>query len=257
MSAVWAIAANTFREAIRDRILYLILFFSIAVIGSSEAVSLLAIGDRQRIVEDLSLFSIQFFGVLTCVFLGISLLSKEVERRTVYNVLSKPVSRAAFVLGKGLGLYLTTAALTASMTAVFAVFLRLRFGEFPPALWRALALFPFEYLVVAALSLLVSAFTRPLLAALLAGTLVVIGHLSEGLKLLAAQPSVAGTFRAKLSYALYYALPNLERFNLKDAAIHRDIIPFTYLAEAAGYGLAYAAAVMVLAVVVFDRRDLL
>ena len=255
MSRLTAIVLNTFREAIRARVLYLISFFAVLVISTSQLISLLAVGERQRIVEDLGLAAIQFFGVVCCVFLGISLLSKEIEQKTIHTVLSRPVSRSVFLLGKALGLMATVLVITGGMSLVFAVYVWLVHGSFHPALARALLLMPFEFLVVIAVALLLSAFTTPVLASLLTSVVVVIGHLSHGLKMLAELPRLSGTVAAKLSMGLYYLLPNLERFNLKTEAIHRDPVAWEQIGLSAGYGLVYAAFVLLLAIIVFERRD--
>ena len=114
---VRAIAINTFREAVRDKVLYSLLFFAIALIGASVVLNRLAIGQQTRIITDLGLASISLFGTLIAIFVGIGLVSKEIDRRTIFTIISKPVGRGHFILGKYLGLVLTLAVEVAIMSA--------------------------------------------------------------------------------------------------------------------------------------------
>ena len=117
MNQVWVIAFNTFREAIRDRILYLLLAFALFLIGFSQVLSLLTVGSEEKIVKDLGLASISVFGVLTAIFIGVSLVSKEIDRRTIFTVVSKPIHRYQFILGKYFGLAFTLLVNTSVMIA--------------------------------------------------------------------------------------------------------------------------------------------
>src|SRR5688572_10435954 len=123
---VAAIAANTFREAIRDRILYLLLAFAILMIVSSRVLSLLTVGAEEKIVKDVGLASLSLFGVATAIFVGVGLVFKEIEKRTVYTLISKPISRSQFILGKYLGLVMVLAVNLSIMTAVFYLLLMLK-----------------------------------------------------------------------------------------------------------------------------------
>jgi ABC-type transport system involved in multi-copper enzyme maturation permease subunit len=256
LSAFLAIAANTLREALRDRILYLVLFFAALVILGSEALAVLAVGAHEKVVLDLGLAAIAFFGALASVFLGLSQVAREIDRRTVYTIVSKPISRAAFVAGKMAGLYATVVLLVAAMGALFLAFVRLRLGAAGADLLKPIGLSLVEDLVLASFAVLFSSFTTPILGTLFTITVYVIGHLSYGLKMLAAFPALAGSFTAKALVALYYLLPNLERFNVRGAAVHDLPVGPVYVAAATAYGVAYALAVLALATAVFARRDL-
>ena len=184
-AAVGAIALNTFREAIRDRILYLLLIFALALIGVSRLLSLLTVGNEEKIIKDVGLSAISLFGVLTAVFVGVSLVFKEIERRTVYTLLANPVRRWHFVSGKFLGLLLVLAMNVSLMTVALGGLLLLR-GESPWALLPAIALILVELVVVTAFALLFSSVTNPILAALMTFAIYVMGHLTWSLQLLKA-----------------------------------------------------------------------
>lgn len=252
MNAIVAIALNTFREAIRDRILYLILAFALILIAVSHFVSLLTVGSEVKIVKDLGLSAISFFGLLTAVFVGVSLVFKEIERRTVYTLLAQPVRRWQFVCGKyaGLSLVIASSTLVTGGALLAAVGLK---GESPWALVPAIALGFIELELIAAFAVLFSSFTNPILAAVGTVATYVAGHLSWSFDLLEKRmPSQAGKALCRVLHAV---LPNLDRLNIKAWAVHGSALPEGYLAAAAAYGVCYAVAVVVLACLVFERRE--
>ena len=183
MNAVRAIALNTFREAIRDRILYLILAFALALIALARFVSLLTVGSEVKIVKDLGLSAISVFGLLATTFVGVSLVFKEIERRTVLTLLAQPVRRWQFVVGKYVGLLMVLGAAVGVTGA--AVLAAVGFsGEPPWPLIPAIALIAVELALVAAFAVLFSSFTNPILAAVGTVATYVAGHLSWSFELL-------------------------------------------------------------------------
>lgn len=253
MTTIWTIARNTFREAIRDRILYGLLAFALLLIGTSVALADLSIGQQQRLVKDIGLGAISLIGVLMAVFLGITLVSREIERRTVYTILSKPIHRYQFLLGRYLGLVATIGVNVVVMGAGLAA-LVLAKGWWHPNLLAALLLVTEELLVVAAIATLFSSFTTPTLAAIFTLGLFVVGHLTGTLRTLAERAPEAAT-RA-FAAALYYLLPNLEAFNVKGRVANREAVSLLEVGLASGYAALYLLAVLALAVVVFERREL-
>jgi len=252
VSAIVAIALNTFREAIRDRVLYLILGFALVLIAVSRFVSLLTVGSEAKIVKDLGLSAISLFGVLTSVFVGVSLVFKEIERRTVLTLLAQPVRRWQFVVGKfsGLVLVLASSVIATGTALVAAVALK---GEPPWGLVAAVAMIFVEMVVVAAIAILFSSFTNPMLAAVGTVSAYIAGHLSWSFDLLKKRmPEGAGRLLCDIVHAL---IPNLDRLNVKAAAVHGVPLQEGYLAAAGAYGLLYTAAVLVLACIVFERRE--
>ena len=254
MNALAAIALNTFREAIRDRVLYLILAFALFLIAISQFVSRLTVGSEVKIVKDLGLSAISVFGLLTAVFVGVSLVFKEIERRTVYTLLAQPVRRWQFVCGKyvGLSLVLGSSVLLTGAAVLIAVAAQ---GESPVGLIPAIVLGFVELELVAAFAILFSTFTNPILAAVGTVATYVAGHLSWSFDLL--EKRMTGEAGRALCRGLHAVLPNLDRLNVKASAVHGVPLPHGYFAAAVAYGLFYALAVVVVACLVFERREFL
>lgn len=248
--AVQGIALNTFREAVRDRILYLLLVFALLVIAVSRSLSHLTVGSEEKIVTDLGLSAISIFGILTAVFLGVSLVFKEIDKRTIFTLLANPVPRWQFVLGKYLGLM---AVLTVNVALMSLVLRLVRGGSAGLALWPAVTLTVVELALITAFALLFSSFTNPVLAVVGTLAIYVTGHLAWSFELLKSR--VPTSFVATLSDVAYWALPNLSLLNVRAEVVHgRPVSPAT-VAWAALYGLAYAGVVLAAACVVFQRRD--
>lgn len=249
---VLAIAANTFREAVRDRVLYLILAFAVVLILASILLSLITVGSEEKIIQDFGLSMISLFGTAAAVFIGIGLVFKEIDKRTVYTLLSKPIRRGQFLLGKYLGLALTLAVNLLVMSAAF--FLLLLARDIPPGhLWAAIFLTYVELLLVTAIAVFFSSFSTPILSALFAGTLYVVGHLTWSFKLL--EGLVTGAVARGVLRGLYIVLPNLERFNVRGELVHGVEISGLQVGLATVYGLAYTAVVLIAAMAIFERRD--
>src|SRR5713101_3262266 len=178
-----AIALNTFREAIRNRILYVLLVFAVVMISFSQILSLLTVGSEEKIIKDFGLASIDVFGVLTSVFIGVGLVSREIERRTVYTLLAKPIHRFEFVLGKYGGLVITLLVNTTVMALWFFLVLALK-GMFDPRLVLAVLLLYLQFLLITAIAVFFSCLSSPILSSVLTLALYVIGHLLWSLDLL-------------------------------------------------------------------------
>jgi len=251
-SAIRAIALNTFREAIRDRILYLLLVFAVIVIAVSRLLSLLTVGSEEKIIKDLGLSAISLFGVMTAVFVGVSLVFKEVERRTVYTLLANPVRRWQFVAGKFAGLLLVLALNVLLMFLALAAVL-VWHGSSSWPLVPAVLLILVELMIMTAYALLFSSLTNPILAAVWTFAVYVSGHLSWSLLLLKQKlPEGPSRFLCDLTYWL---LPNLERLNIKAEAVHQIALPRGHVALAALYGASYSLVVLALACFAFERKD--
>ena len=252
MSRIWAIAANTFREAIRDRILYLLLVFALLFMGFSQILSLLTVGGEEKIIKDVGLASISLFGVLTSVFIGVALVSKEIERRTIYTIVSKPIHRYEFLLGKYFGLVLTLFVNTSVMTAWFYLILLLK-GFADPRLLLAIGMIFMELLLITAFAILFSSFSTPILSTLFSLSLYLVGHLTWSLHLL--EERVKGPGARAVCRFLYFALPNLEIFNIKGEVVHQLPIPATLPVWALVYLAGYGGAVLSAACFILRRRD--
>ena len=253
MIRIWAIALNTFREAVRDKILYSLLFFALLMIGGSVLVAELAVGEYAKIIRDIGLAAISIFGLLIAVFVGIGLIYKEIAGKTIYTIASKPVPRWQFLVGKYLGLLATLGTEVAIMSVAYVVVLVAIGAGLTPAMAPAIWLTFVELAVVTAIAILFGSFTSPVLSALFTIGLTLIGKVSQELLTLGAA-SESATLGAVMK-AIYKVLPDLSRFDLRNAASYGTPVEWEYVAYATGYGAAYAAALLVLASVIFRFRD--
>lgn len=249
---IGAIALNTFREAIRDRILYLLAVFSVLVIGASRLVSLLTVGSEDKIIKDIGLSAISVFGVLTAMFVGVSLVFKEIEKRTILTLLANPVRRWQFVAGKYVGLLGVLALNVSLMSAVLCALLLVR-GVSPWPLLPAIALILVQLALITSFAMLFSAYTNPILAAVGTAVVWVAGSLSWSFDLLRARMTDA--WGRGLCDVLHAVVPNLDRLDLKTEAVHGLAVPPGYLPAAVAYGTAYTLVVLVAACLVFERRE--
>lgn len=252
---ILSVAANTFRETIRNKILYAILAFALFVIGLTVFLADLSVGDLARIILDVGLASIHLFGVVMAVFIGITLISHEVERKTVYLILSKPVPRWEFIIGKAVGLCLTLALTTFIMACVlFLVHAGYQYGggARPDIFIAALGIY-MELVLLICLASLFSTFTTPVLSAIFTLSMFFIGHVTRDLLLFGGRSSSAAVQGA--ARLLFHVLPNLENFNWKNDVAYGGVRVLAVVPPAAGYLLAYAAVVLGLACLIFSRKD--
>lgn len=253
---VASIARNAFREAVRDRVLYNLVLFVILLTAGAVFLGELSASQEAKIIVDMGLSAMLLFGVFIAIFVGVGLVYKEIERRTLYAIFSKPVGRGEFLLGKYLGLCLTLAVNVAVMGAgVSLALLFVRGGWEPLAarIWPAVALILMELMVVVAVAILFSSFSSPALSALLTFAAFVIGHFSADLRAFAASLGSAG---ARLFFeALYYLLPNLSHYAyITDAAYGGTPTPAAF-AAAAVYTVAYVSVLLAAATLIFSRRN--
>ena len=253
---VVAIARNTFREAVRDRVLYNLVLFVLLLSVGTVFLGAASASQDAKIIVDFGLTAMLLFGAFIAIFVGVGLVWKEIERRTLYAIFAKPVGRGEFLLGKYLGLCVTLALNVAVMgTGVTLVLLYVAGGSTPLllALWPTVALIYLELTILTAVALLFSAFSSPIFALFGSLAVVLIGHFTTDLK------GFAGLFdapamRAVLT-ALYYGLPNLSTFSLITPAAHGIAPAPLYLATALVYAAAWDVALLAAAVLLFARRD--
>lgn len=163
---VLSIAFNTFRENLRDKLLYNLLIFALLMIGSSLILMRLTLGEFHRLILDIGLGSINFFGVLIAIFVGIGLVSKEIEKKTIYTIISKPVARFQFLLGKYVGLSLTLLINTAIMACGLLAVLYVQDVPIHAVLFKALIMIVVEFMVITAVALLFSTFSSATFSAI-------------------------------------------------------------------------------------------
>ena len=250
---VVALAQNTLRESIRNKIAYGLLFFAVLMIGSGAIVGSLSYVEGERMLQDVGLAAIRLFGVAIAIFVGIQLVYREVERRTVYTILSKPVSRGQFVLGKFAGLTLTIWAQTACMGVAFAL-VSLAAGA--PLAWQHVAfglLVMIELALVVALATFFSTFTTPMLAAFFTTGVWALGQLSRELRDIGAASGVPVLHA--LTGLVYRALPDMQSFDLAIETAHLLPVTTSDVLLPVAYGFGYTTLVLLVAVAVIERRD--
>jgi len=266
MRAVGHIAVNVFKESVRDKVLYSIVAFAVMLIAVSYLLGQLTAGQDLKIIKDLGLASIATFGLLIAVFIGIGLVWKEVERRSIYGLLTKPIRRWEFILGKYAGLMLTLLVNVSVMTAAFyAVLAYQGWGvdalarqawpapPMDPALLAAIALIFVELMLVTAIALFFSTFSSPFLSAVLTLGLWVIGHFNADLRNF--ENVLESRAAAWLARGLYYVLPNFDAFDIKAQVVHGQHVAASYIGLSMLYGAVYMALVLTGAVAIFARRD--
>ena len=253
MHLLMVVAGNTFRETIRDKILYNLVLFAILLIGASVLLGTLTIGEQARIINDLGLAAINLVAVIIAVFVGIGLVTKEIERRTVYTILARPITRVQFVLGKYMGLGLIVVVNVTIMFGMFLGTIWLTGNAIHVSLFQAVELILVETLLVMAIALFFSTFSSSTLSAIITLGLFVIGHLTSDLKGIA-EKSQSQFTEAALT-ALYYVCPNLEMLNIKGQAASGLLVEAGYQATATAYGLLYAGLLLTGACLIFQRRD--
>jgi len=251
---VKAIAINTFREAVRSKILYLFFIFGILMVFGSRIISLLVIDDPVKIIKDFGLGSIHFFSILIIVILGIDLVSKEIDKKTIYNIFSKPLRRYQFLLGKLLGMMMTITIVLGIMFLTFILLLWLRTGMFPLEYLGIVYMILLECLVMTTFALLFSSVSSQLFSTIFTLSIFVVGHSTFALKMLKGflDSRGVGAFFADI---LYYILPNLDNFNIKNDIVHGINIGFTTYLNATFYALIYSSLIFLLSIFAFSKRN--
>jgi ABC-type transport system involved in multi-copper enzyme maturation permease subunit len=267
MRATGVIALNVFRESVRDKVLYNLVAFTLLLMAVSYLIGQLTAGQDVKIIKDLGLAATSVFGLFIAIFIGIGLVSKEVERRSIYSLIAKPIDRYQVLLGKYAGLVLTLAVnLTVMALALYAVLACLLWMTDPlvasgwerpaldPLMLKAFALTFVELSIVTAIALFFSTFSTPLLSAALTFGLFIAGRFSADLRNM--DQAVDSATAAAVARGLYWVLPNLAPFDIRAQVVHGDPVSAGYMALVTGYGLLYMGALLIGATLIFSRRDL-
>ena len=266
MKATAAIAVNVFRESVRDKVLYNLVLFAILLIGASLLIGELTAGQDVKIIKDLGLSATSVFGLFIAVFIGIGLVSKEVERRSIYSLLAKPIDRSQLVVGKYIGLALTLIVNIGVMAIAQYVVLAYMGWRAPaavakawdappldPKLLVAIGLILVELMLVTAIAIFFSTSSTPILSAALTFGLFVVGHFSADLRNF--QDAVESPAAGRVAAVLYWVLPNLAQFDVKAQVVHGQPVPAGYVVLAIAYAAAYIGLLLTISVIVFSRRD--
>jgi ABC-type transport system involved in multi-copper enzyme maturation permease subunit len=253
---VASIAVHTFKESTRERVLYNLIVFALLMIGVAILFGTISVGIEQIILVNLGLSSISLFGMLMAIFIGIGLVSKEIERRTIYVILSKPVARAEFIIGKYLGLLLTLLVNTSIMTAGFylALFYQKRSLELKDLVALGAVYFILLQLaIVVGLAILFSCISTPILSAVYTFCLYVIGNFLSDVRWLGQEST--STLLRWLTDLVYYLLPNFSNFNVIAQVAHGERIPGYLWIGNSCYALLYITVLISAAVLIFEERE--
>jgi ABC-type transport system involved in multi-copper enzyme maturation permease subunit len=248
-----AIAHNTFREAVRDKVLYVLLFFAASAIFGSKALGWISIGQDIKIVRDISLAAVSVFGVLIAIFVGTNLVYKEIDKRTIYTIVCRPIHRYEFILGKFLGLAALLAVVTGVMTAAAASYVYVLGGSVSLAFFEAALLIYWQLLLLTAMAVLLSSLTSPILGALIVFSVYLVGHATRILIDLPEQ--IKHSWSGRVLEFIYYVLPNLSNFDIRAEAANGVDVSGSYVAWALAYGTLYTALLLGLASLAFEDKD--
>lgn len=260
MTQIVAIALNTFREAIRNKVFASLIMFAVAMMLFTLAVSSASLHEEVRLMKDVGLFLTSTFSVLIAVFVGVNLVYKEIERKTIYTIIPKPIFRFQFLLGKCLGLALTMLIQVALMGAVLRVLFWVLDGEFGFAMVQALVLVYVEVLVVVGVALFFSSFSTPFLSGMLTLGVFAVGRFVDrlrGMRLEDAQGNVTPVLEqlSALIQGVATVAPDLSLYNTTTYVVYDQALEWSYVLHAGGYGLTYMAICLSVASILFGRRD--
>ncbi|MCS6913380.1 MAG: ABC transporter permease [Myxococcales bacterium] len=260
MNRVFAIAQNTFREAVRNKVLYALLVFGIGVILFALPLGQMSLSEQARVTRDVGLAGIELFGILISVFIGVNLVHKEIDRKTIYALVPKPLHRYEFIIGKYLGIVATLLLMVAIMSIMLLAVLFAQEAPIESTLIRAITMLFVELMVVTAVAIFFSSFSTPFLSGLFTLVLCVIGLSTDSLRILIKKLPAALQFVAGFALRL---LPDLRMFYVSGTmldgrwiSIHQgNYVDWSYVALATAYGMGYATVILLLSMWIFSRRD--
>ena len=253
MKQLVAITINTFKETIRDRVLAVIVVFALLMIAGALWLGSISLGQQARMMKDFGLVAITGFGLIVAVFVAASLVHKEVEKRTVFVLFSKPVSRSAFVSGKFVGLCGTMAVVLAGMGLFLFLLVWLIGGEASGMVLAAVGMIYVQLLAVMAVTIFFSTLGSAILAAVLGMCVFVAGQLSHNV--LALTRVGKNPVTEALSWVVYVVIPNFSAVDVKAGAVGEETLAWGEIALWSAYILAYIVVALALAALIFRRRE--
>ncbi|NCR42098.1 MAG: ABC transporter permease [Microcystis aeruginosa W13-11] len=251
---IWAIAANSFREVIRDRILYFIGFFALLMAFAWRLLPEIAVGTHQKIFLDLGLAAIGLLGVIVAIFVGTGLINQEIDKRTILVLIPKPLSRAEFILGKHLGLSGVLAVMLGVMLVIYLLMLlgmKVSFQALP--LIVSVFYLGLELILIAAVAIAFGVFTSSILATLMTFGVYLMGHISRDLiqlGIISKNPNILA-----ITKNIYLILPDLERLNFRNEAVYGLLPSADVLIANALYSLVYTGLLLGISILIFSRRQ--
>lgn len=255
MKRITAVAINTYREAIRNKILYSVLFFLVILLGISTILGSFTLGETHRFVINFGLSGTELLGVIMAVVIGTGLIYNEIQRRTIYTVLSKPIKRWQFILGKFLGLGLTLLIQELLMIIIVAIFLLFVKGKISLIFFVGAFYIYLTILLTIALSIFFSTFTSPILSGLFTVTFYLIGESLEELRVLLTTKLAHSPCSRTLVQIIYDILPNFGNLNIKNEVVHNLHLPEGYIMNSTFYAIAYILFLLTISTLIFERKQ--
>ncbi|MEO0185724.1 MAG: ABC transporter permease subunit [candidate division WOR-3 bacterium] len=253
MNRVLAIVENTFKESLRQRIMLLLIIFSILLIFISMFLEPFALGESPKLLRDFGMAVSSLFGILVVIIIGSTLIHKDIEKRTIYTVIAKPVRRSEIILGKFLGLLFLIALLESAMAIIHQIVIFIYEGKFDIHILLNLPFSLIEIMVLLGILLLFSSFSSTTLTSIMGVIFYVIGHASPDLKLFADATKTPAL--KYIAYGFYYILPNLENFNLRLELVHKLPIFADQTLFSVCYGFIYTIFLLYLTALIFEQRE--
>jgi Cu-processing system permease protein len=248
-----ALTLNGFREARRNRVSVVVAVFTLGILMASTLVTNVTVYTFQRVLSDVGLGAMAITLVLLAIFLSSGLLSREIERRTIFLVVSKPISRGLFIVGRLAGNLLTLAVLLVVMAVVFFIQVALFGLPVTTPMVVAAGMLWVELLVISSVGFALSSFSSQLVSAVVTTGVYFAGHLSADIYNLASRSN--STLIQWVGKGTYYVMPNLARLNFRPQAAYEVMTPAMDILQSAAYGVGYAGVMVALAVFIFSRRD--
>ncbi len=253
MKRIIAISLNNFKESVRQKIFIIIIIFGILLLITSFFLFPLSVGEQSKIIRDFGLSIITFLNIVILIITGGTLIYKEIEKRTIYITLSAPVRRNEVIIGKFIGLFLVILINLISMSILHQILIFFTDKRFDPEIFISLFPFLFEISIMIALMILFSSFSSYLFSSFMGAIIYLIGHSIESLKEFAEISK--STFLKIISYIFYYLLPNLEIFNIKNEVVYKNLPSLNYFLFSTSYGIAYTIFLLILSIIIFEKRE--
>lgn len=253
MVKIFAIFLNTFRELVRQRIFLIIVIFGFAMLFISFLLYPLSVGVQSKIIRDFGISAVTFFNTVLVIISGSTLIHKEIDKRTIYLIVSTPINRRSFIIGKFLGLFLVVFINLIAMEFFHQILIYFTDKKFDLSMFVILYPFLFEISIIISILILFSTFTSSIFASFMGFAFYVIGHLIESLKLFAEITKLK--FLKFFSYIIYYVLPNLEHFNIKSKVIYGEFPERSYFLFSSAYGLIYVILLLYISIIIFEKKE--
>lgn len=253
MRNIFIIAKNTFKQVIRDKILYGLLVFAFLFLGSIAVLSSLSLGEDVFVIRSFGLAGIYIFGLVITMFLGASIVHEEVERKTTYFILAKPVTRAQLIWGRFMGLWAGVSLTILLMAGVYLLIIFLNNGNFDYMAIYAIGLQLLEMGILISILIMLSIFTSPLAATIYTILILYIGHLLTLIRTLSLK---SGWVAKIILLGVYYLAPNLEKFNIRNLIVHNIPISFTEIILSVAYSVFYILLAVYIAQKLLAMKDL-